>query len=88
MRLAHRGFFFGEITLTNERSFWKGLGPWQMPWRSNRSRKSTWQSPGRKPKTVSWRCRNTPLKISCQTAREEFVMRGVTLVSEPFNLET
>ena len=32
MRLAHRGFFFGEITLTNERSFWKGLGPWQMPW--------------------------------------------------------
>jgi hypothetical protein len=23
MRLAHRGFFFGEIT--NERSFWKGL---------------------------------------------------------------
>ena len=70
MRLAHRGFFFGEITLSTSAHFWKGLGPWQIQWRSNRSRKSKWQSLGQ------WRWRNTPLKISCQTAHEEFVMRG------------
>jgi hypothetical protein len=27
MRLAHRGFFFGEITLSNERSFLERAGP-------------------------------------------------------------